>query len=254
MSTALITGTTSGLGYEFARLFAQDNYNLVLVSRNIEKLKKQKEKLEKEFSIHVSVYAFDLSKPNVAKEVFETVNEQIDILVNNAGFYEYGNFHESNLGKELEMVELHNTFLTALTGYYVQGMVQRKQGKILNIASAAAFVALPYGAVYGATKSYVLSFSKALHVELKQHGVSVSALCPGATETEFAKKSDIESTPLFNGVVMKADKVAAIGYRGLMKHKTMIVPGWYTKGMYVSSKIAPVAFVNKMLVWMMRKK
>jgi len=254
MSTALITGTTSGLGYEFAKLFAKDHYDLVLVSRNIDKLQKQKESLEKEYGIKVSIYAFDLATSGVAKTVYKVVNEKIDVLVNNAGFYEHGNFHESNLEKELEMVELHNVFLTALTGYYVQDMVKNKKGKILNVASSAAFAALPYGAVYGASKAYILSFSKALHIELKRHGISISALCPGATETEFAKKSNIESTPLFTGVVMKADKVAAIGYRGLMKNKNIIVPGWYTKGMYISSKVTPVIIVNKILLWMMRKK
>jgi len=253
MSTALITGTTSGLGYEFAKLFAKDHYDLVLVSRNMEKLKKQKEELQQAYGIKVSIYAFDLSVIGVAQTLYNVVNEQIDVLVNNAGFYEYGNFHEANLTKELEMVQLHNLFLTELSGYYIQDMVKRKSGKILNVASVAAFAALPYGAVYGATKAYILAFSKALHVELKRYGISVSALCPPATATQFALKANIESTPLFKGIVMEADVVAKIGYEGLMRNKNVILPGILSKGMYLSSKVVPTSLVNQVLLKIMKK-
>ncbi|MDF9825484.1 short-subunit dehydrogenase [Breznakia sp. PF5-3] len=254
MSTVLITGTTSGIGYELAKIFAQQKQHLILVSRNQEKLEKQKQELEKNYDIKVSIYAFDLALPLAAKQVYEVVKEDVDILINNAGFYEYGKFHEENLEKEMEMIQLHNMFLTELTGLYVKAMVKRRSGKILNIASAAAFAALPYGAVYGATKAYVLSYSKALHLELKPYGVTVCSLCPGATQTEFARKSDIESTPLFTRFVMNAEDVAKVAYKGLMKNKNIIIPGVYNKLLYVGSKLTPVSLINWVLLKMMKKK
>lgn len=254
MQTVLITGTTSGIGYELARVFARKQFNLVLVSRNITKLKAQKRALEDAYQSKVSIYALDLTTEDAAQKVYDQVEEAIDILVNNAGFYEYGNFHEECLDKELEMVQLHNLFLTQLTGLYVRDMVMRGNGKILNVASIAAFSALPYGAVYGATKAYVLSFSKALHVELKQHGIAVSALCPGATNTEFAHKADIESTPLFTGVVMEAKTVAEAAYAGLMKHKMIIIPGTYNRVLYGLTKITPLRLTHAILKKMMRKR
>lgn len=253
MSTALITGTTSGIGYELAKYFAAKHIDLVLVSRNDAKLQAQKQELEAKYGIDVTTYAYDLSKPEAAKIVFHVVNKEIDILVNNAGFLEYGKFYEKPLDKELEMVQLHVSFLTELCGLYLPQMIARGSGHILNVASMAAFVSMPSWAVYNATKAYVLSFSKALHSEVKAYGVSVSALCPGATKTQFAKKANIENSPVFKGFVMDAKQVASIAYEGIMKHKKVIIPGIYNKLTYASIRLAPSILIDKVLEMMDKK-
>ena len=241
MKTVLITGTTSGIGYALSKCFAEKHYNLVLVSRDSDKLALQKRELEK-YGVSIFTISKDLSKKGSALEIYqETKNENlvISILVNNAGFNECGLFTDTTLEKELEMLQVHILTLTELTKYYVIDMVNQRDGHVLNIGSIGSFSPFPVNAVYSASKAYVLSFSKAISSELRGTGVNVTTLCPGATKTEFAMKAKIEHTLLFKIFVMTSDKVAKAGYNALIKRKRVVVVGLYNKLMVMSMKILP---------------
>ncbi len=241
--TVLITGTTSGIGYELSKIFATKGFNLVLVSRNEQKLKSQKEDLKKSCGGEVYTIVKDLSAPGAPEEIFSDVQRQgihIDILVNNAGFNESGPFYETILEKELQMLQVHIAAVTHLTKLFLPGMIKNKYGKILNFGSTGSFApGCPLDAVYCATKAYVLSFSSALRTELLGTGVTVSILCPGATKTEFAKKAKMENTLLFKRFVMEPQKVAGIAYRELMRNKKVIIPGLYNRLLVLSFSFTP---------------
>lgn len=222
--TALISGASSGIGYELTQVFALNKYNLILVSRNTEKLSEMANKLSKEHNIRVDVIGQDLSQIGAAKKVFDIVIErklQVDILVNNAGSGKVGYFHEMEVGKDLEMLQLNIVSLTEMTKLFSREMIKRNQGKILNVASTGSFAPGPFTAVYYATKAYVLSFSEALNQELRGYNISVTALCPGATRTSFSRNAGKEDVP----GAMEANKVARIAYDGLIKGKKVVVPG-----------------------------
>jgi len=230
--TALITGASSGIGCELARLFARDGYSLVLVARSGDELKKIAEQLKSDHGISAMVIARDLSSPSSPQEIFDKVQADgiaIDILVNNAGFGTYGSFSETNLKDELEMMQVIMVSATHLTKLFLPAMIARGQGRILNVASMAAFQPGPLIAVYCASKSYVLSLSEALAEELRNTGVTVTALCPGPVKTGFASRARTERTrAMMRGLlntVWEADKVAAVGYHGLMRGKTIVIPG-----------------------------
>lgn len=226
--TVLITGATTGIGYQLSRLFAMNGYDLVIVARNQSELERLSKQWEKEFETNIYPIAKDLARPTAVTEITNDLKEQqihIDILINNAGFGLFGSFIETPIQKELDMIQVNITALTELTKALVPGMVQRKKGKILNVASVAAFQSGPLMAVYFATKAYVLSFSEALTNELSEHGILVSVLCPGPTATEFEKRANLEQTKLFHRNVMQAEEVARTAYRQFMTGKTMIVPG-----------------------------
>lgn len=228
MKTALITGASSGIGKEFAQVFAREGYNLVLVARNEIKLQEIAKSLEKEYGIRVTILPFDLSKTNSASKLHSEVKAlkiQIDVLVNNAGFGIYGNFVDGELKTTTEMINLNITTLTELTLLFVKEMKKRDSGKILNISSTSSFQPVPKFAVYGATKSYELNFTEALRYELKGTNVSASVLCPGATATGFEESANMGNSKLFKKGVMTAKEVAEIGYKGLMKNKMTIIPG-----------------------------
>lgn len=241
--TVLITGPTSGIGYELAKLFAKDGYGLVLIARNGPKLLDLKSEFEKEHSIFVKIIEKDLSRPSAPQEIFEALQKDsitIDILVNNAGYTNFGFFSKTDLKTELEMIQLNMTSLTHLTKLFLPEMVKRGQGKILNVASTAAFQPGPLMAVYYASKAYVLSFSEAIARELKGTGVTVTALCPGPTRTGFQKRGDIEGTRLVRSdLIMEAEPVARLGFLGLMKGKTVVVPGFKNKIFAFSSRLIP---------------
>ncbi|MBI3313479.1 MAG: SDR family oxidoreductase [Candidatus Omnitrophica bacterium] len=227
--TALVTGASGGIGYELAKLLAQDGYSLVLVARSREKLEQIARDLERAFSISIKIITKDLSQPQAAEEIFQELEREsipIDILINNAGFGHYGFFSEIDWKRQEEMIALNVTALAHLTQLFLSGMMQRKQGRILNVASTSAFQPGPLMAVYYATKAYVLSFSEAIANELKNTGVTVTCLCPGATSTDFQKNAVMGNNWLFKLNLMKADVVARIGYQGLMKGKTLVIPGW----------------------------
>jgi len=226
MRTALITGASGGLGLEFAKIFAKENYNLILIARNKEKLEEIKKELENEFKILVTIIEKDLSKEKAAEEVYKELKEiQINILINNAGFATHGNFSEIPLENEVDELMLNIVALTSLTKLIVRDMIRRGEGKILNVASTAAFVPGPLMSVYYASKAYVLSFSEGLAEELKGTGVSITVLCPGPTDTGFAKRAGVENTILFNKKLMDPKRVATVGYKALMRGKKVVIPG-----------------------------
>ncbi|MEH1852909.1 MAG: SDR family oxidoreductase [Nostoc sp.] len=249
--TALITGASGGIGYEFAKLFAQDGYNLVLVARSVDKLNKIADEFKKKFGIDVKVISKDLSNPSAPEEIFtelEQASIRVDVLINNAGFATYGLFHEIDLNAELQLLQVNVLCLTHLTKLFLKGMVKRGSGKILNVASTAAFQPGPLMAVYYASKAYVLSFSEAIANELEGTGVSVTALCPGPTESGFQQRAAMEDSKLVSGQkIMTAEAVAEIGYRGLFENKTVVVPGIKNKLLAESVRFTPRKLVTKMV-------
>lgn len=236
--TVLITGASTGIGYELAKLFAEDGYNLVLVARNLERLKLVADQLYKSFHTKVKIIGKDLSIIGSAEEIYDELIDnsiEIDVLVNNAGAGSCGLFHETDYQKDVEIIHLNITSLTILTKLISRSMIERRKGKILNIASTGAYQPGPYIAVYYATKAYVLSFSEAITNELKDFGIKVSTVCPGATKTEFshrAGKADIKSA-------MDAKQVAKIAYEGLNRNKKLIIPGNINKIAIILSKLLP---------------
>lgn len=242
--TALITGASSGFGYEFVKLFVKDDYELILVARNIEKL----EEIKKEFKAsQIIVIQKDLTQPSAVKELYSEIKEKglnIDVLVNNAGFGLLGEFDKLNLDRQINMIQLNVAALTELTHYVLKEMKERRSGKILNVASTAAFQPGPLMAVYYATKAYVLSFSEALVEELKGTGITVTTLCPGPSETNFAKVANVEKTKMFSKV-MGADIVVQLGYNALMKGQRVIITGTLNKIGAYSAKFLPRSFVAK---------
>ena len=241
--TALITGASSGLGLELAKIFAREGYNLVLVSRSGDKLRILKKELESAYGIQAQVFAKDLAEKDAALDVFHFTAEhriEIQVLVNDAGFGDFGDFLTCHWEKQYAMVQVNIVALMQLTQCYLKQMVERGEGRILNLASVAAFQPGPLMSVYYATKAFVLSFTEALSVELKSSGVSVMALCPGPTKTEFEVNADLGHSGLFKNLkTASARKVALYGYRQLMKDRIVAVPGMRNKLMVFASKISP---------------
>jgi short-subunit dehydrogenase len=238
-STALITGASAGIGYELAKLFARDGYNLVLVARSADKLAQLSAELEKAYKIRATVVAADLSRPGEPDQVFTTTQKtgiEVDVLVNNAGFGQFGFYVETDLQEELGQIQLNISSLTHLTKLYVRPMVERRRGRILNVASTAAFQPGPLMAVYYATKAYVLSFSEALSNELQGTGVTVTCLCPGPTTTEFFKRASMD---LIKAPAMDAKTVAEIGYRAMLKGKPTVIAGRMNWLVAQSTRFAP---------------
>jgi uncharacterized protein len=250
MATALITGASNGIGLELAKIHASKGDNLVLVARNKSKLEELKAELEKQLEIKVHVIGKDLSAANAAQEVFEETNRlniQIDYLINNAGFGDFGMFVDSDWNKQLEMINLNITTLTQFTKLYLKDMVNRKSGKIMNVASTAAFQSGPLMAVYFATKAYVLSFSEAIDNEVRDSGVTVTALCPGATESGFQSAAAMEESRLVKGRKLPSSKeVAEYGYAAMMKGKTVAIHGTLNWIMANSVRFTPRALVVKL--------
>lgn len=236
--TALITGASSGLGYEFVKLFAERGYDLVVVARNTRKLVEIQEVFN---NVKVTAITKDLSKRNAAKEVYEEITSngiEVDILVNNAGFGLMGKFDELDQAKQMEMIHLNIAALTELTHCVLPAMKKRGHGRILNVASMAAFLPGPLMAVYYATKAYVLSFSEGLAEELAGSGVTVTALCPGATKTNFGSVANVENTKMFSSA-MAADVVAKQGVDGLMSGKRVVITGGSNKAGAIATKLMP---------------
>ena len=189
MDTVLITGTTSGIGKAFAEKFAKAGNNIILVSRNESKLQQQQVDLQSRYHVSVKYISCNLAEDNAPNMIMEKIGNMglsVDILINNAGFNEAGYFIDTSLEKELDMIQVHIKILTALTKRILPGMIERRYGRILNVGSTGSYMPCPCDAVYAATKSYVLSFSNGLYQELKGTGVTVTCLCPGATNTLFA--------------------------------------------------------------------
>jgi short-subunit dehydrogenase len=241
-STALITGASGGIGYELAKLFARDGCGLVLVARDRAALEGVAAELTGAHGGPVKFIARDLSLPGTAVEIFDEIERaslHIDVLVNNAGFGVYGAFTETDVKAELDLLQVNIAALTQLTKLFLKQIRTEDEGRILNVASTAAFQPGPLMAVYYASKAYVLSFSEALANELRGSGVTVSALCPGPTRTGFRRRARMGVSRLFKRGVMDAATVAAVGYRGLMRGKTVIIPGLRNKLLAFSVRLAP---------------
>ncbi|MFN7995696.1 MAG: SDR family oxidoreductase [Bryobacteraceae bacterium] len=244
---ALITGASGGIGEELARIFTARRQDVVLVARGREKLEALSRELSTAHGVQAHVLAADLTDPACPGEVFRTVEEQgltIDVLVNNAGFGARGAFADLDYEVQGRMIQLNITTLTHLTRLFLPGMLERRTGKILNVASTAAFFPGPLMAVYYASKAYVVSFSEALAEEVRGTGVTVTALCPGATKTNFANVAGNAHSPLFKNA-MDAQAVALAGYDGLMAGERMVVPGSSNKMTVFSSRLAPRAMLAK---------
>ncbi len=224
-NTALITGASSGIGTEFARIHAARGGDMVLVARSQSKLESLKAELESAHGIKVSVIAEDLSIAGSAEKLFaatEAAGIQIDVLINNAGFGGHGKFHERDLARDEAMMQLNMATLTSLTHLYLQGMVKRDSGQILNVASTAGFMPGPLQAVYYATKAYVLSFSQAIAEELSDTRVTVTALCPGAVKTGFVAEGNLEGVEIFDKAA-SAESVAKFGYEAMEQGKLVVI-------------------------------
>jgi len=239
--TALVTGASTGIGRELVQLLATDGYDLILTAR-------QRDALEavaapwRAKGRTVDVLPLDLGQPGAAQALSAQVKQlgrTVDVLVNNAGFGTSGAFHEIQVGKDVSLLQLNVVALTELCRLFLPDMVARRQGRILNVASLAAFQPGPYMAAYCASKAYVLSLSEAINGELCGTGVTVSALCPGPVLTEFQKRAECEKSPLFRGKMLDAATVARIGYNGMLKGKAVILPGWKTKLLAFSNRFAP---------------
>lgn len=241
--TALITGASGGIGYELAKLFAQDGYNLVLVARSEQKLLQIAQDFTSQYEIKVEIIVKDLALPSAPTEIFTKLQHagiKVDVLVNNAGFGSYGFFHETDLASELELLQVNIVGLTHLTKLFLPEMVQQGFGKVLNVSSGAAFQPGPLMAVYFASKAYVLSFSEAIANELEGTGVSVTALCPGPTTSGFQSRAAMAESKLVRGQkIMDATTVAKIGYRGLMSNKTVVIPGIKNKLLAEAVRFTP---------------
>lgn len=248
--TALITGASSGIGLELAKIHASKGDNLILVARSIEKMQTLKSELENSYKISVHLIKKDLSIHDAPKEVFDEVKKKniaIDYLINNAGFGDYGMFYETSWTKEEMMINLNITALTQLTKLFVIDMLANKKGKIMNVASTAAFQSGPTMAVYYATKAYVLSFSEAIQNELEGTGITVTALCPGATESGFMDAANVGESKLFKGRKLPSSKEVAIyGYQAMMEGKTVAIHGFMNRVMAVSAQLFPRKMVVKM--------
>jgi short-subunit dehydrogenase len=249
-NTALITGASNGIGLELAKVHASKGGDLVLVARNKSKLDELKAELEKQFKISVFTIGKDLSLNNSAREVYDETTKQkiqIDYLINNAGFGDFGMFVETDWNKELQMINLNITTLTQFTKLYLQDMVKRRSGKIMNVASTAAFQSGPTMAVYYATKAYVLSFSEAVDNEVHDKGITVTTLCPGATESGFQAAAAMEESNLVKGKKLPtSQEVAEYGYASMMKGKTVAIHGMMNYLLANSVRFTPRALVVKL--------
>jgi uncharacterized protein len=249
--TALVTGASTGIGYEFARVLAANGHPLVIVARDRDKLRALAEQLQREYGISVSALAKDLSEPGAPQGLWSEVSEsklRIDILVNNAGVGAYGEFQNAPL-EELERMQMLNVVaLTSLTRLAVPEMLARKHGRILNVASIVG----PRMAVYYATKAYVLSFSKGLAKELAGSGVSVTALSPGLTKSSFEARAGASGTALYRFFPqMSAKAVAIAGYHGMMRGRKVVLPGIAAKLLAFAGELPPRALaleVNHLLL------
>jgi hypothetical protein len=243
---ALITGATEGIGYELAKLFAADGYNLVLVARTDEDLQRRSREFQQQYGVEVIPISKDLFEPDAPFELYEDVqrrNVQVNVLVNDAGQGQYGLFVESDIRRQLDIIQLNVCALTVLTHFFLKDMVQRNEGKILQLASIASELPGPWQAVYHATKAYVLHLTEALIRELKDTNVTMTALQPGATDTDFFNKADMQESKILDTKLSDPAVVARDGYNALMKGDDKIVSGLKNKAMVASSNVMPDTMV-----------
>lgn len=247
--TVLITGASSGIGKSFAEIFAKEGYRVVLAARNEEKLNELAGDLQSRFGTTTLVVPVDLARSGGASELYDSIARSeivIDVLINNAGIGSYGFLHEQDARTELEMLQLNVHSLSHLMMLFLPGMVARRSGRILNIGSTTSFYACPLSANYSASKAFVLSLTEAVAGEVRGTGVSVTALCPGATATDFFRKAKMDKQKVSAaGALMDAAKVARIGYEALMKGKTFVVPGMQNWLLAQAPRLFPRSMVTR---------
>ncbi|MFR1708567.1 MAG: SDR family NAD(P)-dependent oxidoreductase [Clostridium sp.] len=247
----LITGASSGIGLELSKIFAKNNYNLILIARNIEALSKIKDELLEKYGTYSIVISKDLSESNSVEEIFSELiklNIKVHILINNAGIGDCGLFHKINIENHNSVIKTNMIALTELTHFSVNDMIEQGEGKILNVVSTGAYQPGPYTAVYYASKAYVLSLTEALSIELKHYNIQVSGLCPGTTKTNFhnrAGKGEIKGA-------MEPELVAEIGYKQFMKGKNIIIPGVKNKIAIGMSKVFPRKLLGKIVEYIQK--
>jgi short-subunit dehydrogenase len=246
--TVLITGASSGIGRELARLYAADGAGLVLVARSQDRLRELAAELGAHYGTLAQVLPADLSEPGSPGEIAGALAHQrldVDVLVNNAGFGAHGSVAGLGAQRQLDMIDVNVAALTQLTALLLPGMLARRTGAILNVASTAGFQPGPNQAVYCATKAYVLSFTEALAEEVRGSGVRVSCLAPGPTDTGFAAQAGMGGTLLFRWGVMDAARVARAGHDGLRRGKTLVIPGVRNRVLAFSVRLSPRALVTR---------
>lgn len=239
---SLITGASSGIGEELARAFARKGYPLVLTARRHERLEALAAQIDRAYGVPVEIMAIDLEDREAPRDLQEMLQERgiaLHTLVNNAGFGLRGYFASLPHERQIAMIDLNVTALTSLSRLMLPGMIERRRGGILNVASIAAFQAGPYMAVYYATKAFVLSLSEALHDEAKPHGVTVTALCPGPTESEFADTAGLKDSRLFQAGAMSSAEVARFGLEGYEARKAIVIPGARNRAGALGAKFSP---------------
>ncbi|MBI3925440.1 MAG: SDR family oxidoreductase [Armatimonadetes bacterium] len=251
--TVLITGASGGIGAALAERFAQAGCRLVLVARSRDRLAEVARDLAGKHGVEIETIPLDLARPGAARELFERADCPVDILVNNAGYGLHGRFAELGLDEQSGMMHLNMVSTTELVHFFLPGMLERRRGKILNVASTAAFQPGPLMAVYYASKAYVLSFSEALAEELGGTGVTVTALCPGPTRSGFQARAQVEGSLFLKLPMMDVASVAEAGYRALLEGKTVIVPGFLNRLLALSVRFSPRSLVVRASHWMARK-
>jgi len=247
LATALVTGASSGLGLEYAKLFAAAKHDLLLVARRRDRLEALAAELRSSHAVAAHVVAADLASPEAPQQVFEEARRlglEVEFLVNNAGLGASGAFAELPLGRELEMIQVNVTALVSLTRLFLPAMLSRKRGRILNVGSTAGFPPGPFMAVYYASKAFVNSFTEALWYELRGTGVTATVSCPGATATEFSGVAGNDRSLLFRLGAASAATVAKQGYRAMMKGKPMVVHGLRNKLTIQSLRLTPRALTR----------
>ena len=255
MATALITGASSGLGEEFARQLAREKYDLILTARREDLLKSVADKARASGSANVRIIVSDLGRPGAAETLYKQASDSspaIDYLVNNAGFGTHGMFHKLPVNREIEEIDLNVTSLVALTRLALPAMISLGRGTIINVASTAAFQAVPYMATYAATKAFVLNFSEAIAFELRGTGVKVMALCPGPTRTGFQSVAGVEDASLPSFAYMDAATVVAQAIASAKQGKSVRINGLMNALMAQSTRLAPRSLVARIAGMMFR--
>ncbi len=250
---ALVTGASGGIGLDIARELAARGFDLILTARSRDALERNAADLSSNAGVDVRVYVRDLTMADAARGLFEEIsadNLAVDLLINNAGYAMFGPFADADVRMELEMLQINVIALTQLTRLFLMGMLQRRSGRILNVASTAAFQPGPFMALYYASKAYVLNFSEAIAEELRGTGVTVTVLCPGATQSGFQKRAGIVDARMFSGHVMDSTVVARAGVDALLRGQALVIPGFKNVAMAFGVRFLPRAFVTRFVTWL----
>jgi short-subunit dehydrogenase len=255
--TALITGASSGIGLELAHLFARDGYRLVLVARNRGALRELATELQSRYNAEVWISPKDLAHPASPLELYQELQESnvvLDVLVNNAGFGAEGAFLETDWNVEAEMLQVNIVALTHLTKLFLP-QIRAREGKLLNVASTAAFLPGPYMSVYYASKAFVLHFTEAIAEELSGTNATITCLCPGPVKTNFQKRANIADSKLLHGpLLVDVREVAQAAYDGMKKGKRLVIPGWKNRAVVESLRLSPRSMTPKLVRRLHEKK